>query len=305
MGIVDDLREQDRSISEPWEPLTLRLDGVEQQLTRLTTSAKELSDYVKAMDEAHTSKLSLLSTSPRSEPLSTLLPDDESRTRLGEIERTLAVVAQLLSQSEAVKLPDGSVVSRSELGAYLMMEQLKASMTDLTSTSSALVAEVHKKAQLRVDSDKVATAVANRVLNDYGERVETGLRAHEARIASLAEVQVSQAAVRLAETVAAAEQLEHTLRGLRRTITWHGIGNTALAMLPFSLAILAVAFGLRGVGEMAGVGPIFSWIWDAFESTDVWWGKALIGLVGLTLTGALAGAVLRLGKWISDKYRGW
>jgi hypothetical protein len=186
-----------------------------------------------------------------------------------------------------------------------MMQRLERTMNTLSSTSSELAREVHEKAQLRVDADKVAAAVADRTLTEYDKRVEAALRAQEVRMASVGEVQASRALEQLAEAVAASQSSERKLEALRQALTWGGVGNVALALLPFCLATLTVALGMWGAGAMLGVGPIFGWIWASFESADLWWTKLSIGLGGLTLASAVGWAVFKSGTWVADKYRGW
>jgi hypothetical protein len=75
--------------------------------------------------------------------------------------------------------------------------------------------------------------------------------------------------------------------------------------MPISLAFLAVALVLWGVGGVVGVGPIFGWVWHSFEAVDQWWAKVLIALGGLGMAAAMGSVVLKVGRWVQDAYRGW
>lgn len=134
MSVLKNLQEQ-QSSSPTSNPSTPRLDAIEQQLNKLTTAVSELAQYVKVMDEAQTGKLTALTSQQREQPSKPQL-DDETRSRITEIEKTLAAVASQLSSSEAVKLPDGSSVRRSDLDAHAMMTGIERQLAT-TAQSSA------------------------------------------------------------------------------------------------------------------------------------------------------------------------
>ncbi|WP_431696550.1 hypothetical protein [Kocuria rhizophila] len=63
---------------------------------------------------------------------------------------------------------------------------------------------------------------------------------------------------------------------------------------------LSVVLGL--VGQVFGLGPIFTWIWASFEAAQVWWAKLLIAVGGLGLATGLAWLVWRAGRWLAGRF---
>ena len=126
MGALDRIKQADeqQKTTELLENLISQHDADRQQIERLTKTVADLISYVKVMDEEQTIRLDRLSTSRQHELPSTLPLDAETKKRLNEIEKTLSAVAQQLSSSEVVKLPDGSSVTRADLAAYTMTQKI-------------------------------------------------------------------------------------------------------------------------------------------------------------------------------------
>ena len=98
--------------------------------------------------------------------------DAETKKRLNEIEKTLSAVAQQLSSSEVVKLPDGSSVTRADLAAYTMTQKISEELKTTTSASADLAEAVRKRGHVRIDTGKL-TEHAVKVLDDrLAEAVE-------------------------------------------------------------------------------------------------------------------------------------
>ena len=193
MSALDKLKEQ-QSVSETSAVLTSRLDAVEQQTKQLTEVVNSVNGFLKAMDEAQTAALKRLekSTSQQHEPPSQTPPDAETKKRLAEIEKTLSAIAEQLSASGAIKLPDGEVVKRSDLDSYTMMTSLRSRLEATTTALAELTKTVGSGRTVRVDVNRLNDH-AVKVLDDRlaravevpVSRIESTLDDFEQRVATI------------------------------------------------------------------------------------------------------------------------
>ncbi|WP_133161107.1 hypothetical protein [Microterricola pindariensis] len=175
----------------------------------------------------------------------------------------------------------------------------------MTSSVDQLAVAVKSKARVSVDADKVAAVVVGQVAAASEKRVAALFDAQEQRLAALGAEQSTQVAMRLQEAIAVLAKAEARMERLPRALKWRGVGNVALALLPFALVALVFAQLLDMAGGIFGVGPLFGWAWDSFASVPEWWQKLLIALTTLTFAGAAIWLVLKLGKVVAEAYKGW
>lgn len=321
MGLLDTIKEQDerQQNSEMLERLTSTLPAVEQQLTKLTKSVADLTTFVRIMDEQQDTRLGNLSTLRAPEPPSSLPLDDATKNRLSEIEKALAIIAEQLSASEAVKLPDGHSVRRSELDAHAMVLKIEKQLQTTTSASVELAETVRRRGVIRVDVARLSQQVISVLDVRLAAAVEPSVARLEARLAewetrSASSItqrmvdtssEVERVVARIEDAVRAAGRAERRVDAMTTRTTWTTLGRLCLALVPFSAVLLVVGGLAFGALQALGVGPLLSWAWTAFESADEWWAKALIA--GGTLGGiALSGAVIwKLGLKLADQYRRW
>jgi hypothetical protein len=321
VGLLDTIKEQDerQQSSEMLERLTSTLPAVEQQLTKLTQSVADLTTFVRIMDEQQDTRLNSLSTSLPPEPPSGLPLDDATKSRLIEIENTLAAIAKQLSASEAVKLPDGHFVRRSDLDAHTMMLRLEEQVEATTSASNELADSVRKRGVIRVDAARLSQQAIDVLDARLAVAVEPSVSRLEARLAEwesrtaltiterMADTssEVERIVARVEDAVHAAGKAERRVNAMTTRMTWNTAGRLCLALVP-SAAVLLVLGGLTvGAVQALGVGPLLGWAWSAFEVADAWWAKALIA--GGTIGGiVLSSAVIwKLGLKLADQYRRW
>ena len=297
MSVLSKLQEQ--QTSETSSPSTSRLDAVEQQLSKLTKAVSDLTGFVKTVDEQQDLRLARLSTSLQHEPPSTLQLDAETKSRLSEIERTLAAVASQLSRSEAVKLPDGSSVRRSDLDALSMMKSVNDTLATMSLSSAELAEAVTKRGTIRIDTDKVNGHFAGqldgrlqRALAPAVARVEAVLAGFEARVATVgadrtvsATREVEAVLAKADEVVAAVRAAEGRVERLSGRVTWTAVGRLGLALLPLAAMLLIVGGLVGGIGYAAGFGPLLGWAWDAFTASQAWVRTALIAVGTLSEPG--------------------
>lgn len=288
-----------------------KLDALEQQLTQVTIAVERLTGFVRICDVETTKLLERMPTLEQLEQLSTQ-PDDEMTTRLVAIEKTLAAVANKLAEDGAVRLPDGSSALRSQLEAHAMMMRVCGEMKVLSSNFDKVTTEVARKNHVTLNHEKVAALMAGRVATSIDEtmtRTESNVAAmladHEARLTSLTSELENRAVSSIKSAVARLEASESRLSERLKTLTWRGIGQLSLALIPFALVAWALAAVLGLAGEVFGVGPIARWVWDLFVVAPEWWQKLLLAGVALGAGAALIWLVCRLGMWLADKFRGW
>lgn len=310
---------QDQQDSEKLASLTLRLDAVEDQIRELTKSVNATSGFLKAMDEAQTAAIKQLKglISQQHEQRSQTQLDDETKNSISEIEKTLSVLAETVSDNRVVTLSDGSKVSASELQALSMMKQINEQTTTLTSALDELKKTVGNGRTVRVDMSKLseyAVGVLDERLSvaveERVQRIESTLDGYEQRVADIGAQKVAETAQKVAEVsdkankvFASLERNERRLEDLEGRIPWTTVGKAAIAVLPLFASLLLVGGLVWGVGSMFGIGPLFSWAWASFTAASLWWQKMLIALGTLGAAALFVWAVLRVSRWIYEELR--
>ncbi|WP_241179597.1 hypothetical protein [Pseudoclavibacter albus] len=272
----------------------------------------ELTSFVQICDQETGKRLDRLPTSRELERISTPQLDVETKKRLSEIEKTLASLAEVVTDQRAVMLPGGQRVSASQLEAYAMVERVCDEMKALISSFDKVTSEVARKNHVTLNHEKVAALMAGRVASSIEAsmtRTEANVAAmladHEARLTALTSDLENRATASIKGAVDRLEASESRLSERLKTLTWRGIGQLSLALVPFALVAWALAAVLGLAGEVFGVGPLARWAWGLFEAAPEWWQKLLLAGVALGAGAALIWLVYRLGRWLSDKYRGW
>lgn len=314
MGALDRIKQADeqQKTTELLEALISQRDADRQQIERLTKTVADLTGYVKVMDEEQTKRMNHLSTSPRLELPSTLPLDAETRKRLNEIEKTLSSVAQQLSSSEVVKLPDGSSVTRADLAAYSMTAKISEELKMTASASADLAEAVRKRGHVRIDTDRL-TEHAVKVLDDRlakavevpVQRVEKTVEGLEERVVRLGTEKLAEVTDRAREVVSAVGRAERRVERLSAKVTWATVGRMCLALLPFTVAFIMLTGMVGGITQMLGLGPLLGWAWDSFAAASAWWAKALIALAALGGCALFGWLLWWLGKKLYESYRGW
>jgi len=314
MGALDRIKQADeqQKITTTLEALISQRDADRQQIAKLTETVKDLTEYVKFMDEEQTKRTDRLSTSRQLELPSTLPLDAGTKKRLNEIEKTLSAVAQQLSSSEVVKLPDGSSVTRADLAAYSMTTKISEELKSTTSASADLAEAVRKRGHVRIDTDKL-TEHAVKVLDDRLakavevpiQRTEQTIAALEERVGRLGTEKLAEVTGRAHEVVSAVGRAERRVEQLSARVTWTSVGRMCLALLPFTVAFIMLTGVVGGITQMLGLGPLLGWAWESFAAASAWWAKALIALAALGGCALFGWLLWWLGKKLYESYRGW
>lgn len=310
---------QDQQDSETLASLTLRLDAVEDQIRELTKSVNATSGFLKAMDEAQTAAIKQLKglISQQHEQRSQTQLDDETKNRISEIEKTLSMLAETVSDNRVVTLSDGSKVSASELQALSMMKQINEQTTTLTSALDELKKTVGNGRTVRVDMSKLseyAVGVLDERLSvaveERVQRIESTLDGYEQRVADIGAQKVAETAQKVAEVsdkankvFASLERNERRLEDLEGRIPWTTVGKVAIAVLPLFASLLLVGGLVWGFGSMVGIGPLFGWAWASFTAASLWWQKMLIAAATLGGAALFIWVVLRVSRWIYEELR--
>ncbi len=317
MSALDKLKEQ--QASDTSAALMSRLNAVEEQTQKLTRAVNEAIGFLKAMDEAQSAELTRLSRSisqQHEQPSLTQL-DDETKNRISEIEKTLSAIAKQLSASGAVKLSDGSTVKQSDLDSYNMMKQLSAQMTKMTTVLAELKQVVGNGRTVRIDVNRLSEHAVGvlddrlaRAVKEPIQRLEHTLDEVEQRVAAIGTQKAAEAAQAVEKVTDKADELvqavghaERRMEALEGRMTWTAVGRVCLALLPLFAALILVGGLVWGVGNMFGIGPLFSWAWASFAAASLWWQKALIALGTLSAAGLFVLLVLRVSQWIYDELR--
>lgn len=321
MGLLDTMKQADeqQSTTEMLEVWTSKLPAVEQQLSKLTKTVADLTAFVRVMDEQQEARLKRLSTSQQHEQPSRPQLDDETRSRIAEIEKTLAAVASQLSSSEAVKLPDGSSVRRSDLDAHAMMTGIERQLATTAQSSAELAEAVKKRGRVVIDTAKLeqhavkvldarlAKAVAPSVRG-----IEQTLAGFERQAAELGAQRTVAAAQEVERVVAKADEVLAGVRGAERRlaalegkVAWTAVGRMCLALLPLAATLLVLGGLTMGTAYALGLGPLLGWAWSSFAAANAWWHKALIALGTLTGLTVFARSVWWVAKRLADDFGRW
>ncbi|MDY3679588.1 MAG: hypothetical protein SO046_10310 [Actinomyces urogenitalis] len=320
MSALEKLKEQQQA-SDMSAVLMSRLEAVEEQTRELTEAVNKVSGFLKAMDEAQTAELKRLSgsISQQHEQPSQPQLDDETKSRLSEIEKTLAAVAKQLSASGAVKLSDGTEVKRSDLDAFTMMKNLKSQQETVTTSLDELTKTVGNGRTVRIDMNRLseyAVGVLDERLAQAVEgpvqRVENTLDEVEQRVAVIGTQKASEAAQAVErvtdkadELVASVGRAERRLEALEGRMTWTAVGRVCLALVPFAAVLLVLGGLTMGSFYTLGFGPLLGWAWGSFEAASTWWAKGLIAVATLGGVAGFTALVLRLAGRLRDEFGSW
>lgn len=314
MGALDRIKQADeqQKTTELLEALISQHDADVQQIAKLTKTVADLTEYVKVMDEEQTKRMDRLSTSQQPELPSTLPLDAETRKRLNEIEKTLSAVAQQLSSSEVVKLPNGSSVTRADLAAYSMTARISEELRTTASASADLAEAVRKRGHVRIDTGKL-TEHAVKVLDQRlakaveapVQRIEQTVAGLEERVVRLGTEELAEVTDRAHEVVSAAGRAERQVERLSAKVTWATVGRMCLALIPFTVAFIMLTGMVGGITQMLGLGPLLGWAWDSFAAASVWWAKGLIAFAAVGGCALFGWLLWWLGKKLYESYRGW
>lgn len=191
-----------------------------------------------------------------------------------------------------------------------MMKQINEKMTTLTTTSENLAKEVHEKRRTKLDAEKVAEVMSQRVTQHFDHAVQEPVDALRSDLQGIREEMGTLGTERLSEIHRAVEkslselnEARRNIEAIERRVTFVGISRLALAVLPLFASLLLVGGLVWGVMSMFGIGPLFGWAWALFTAASLWWQKLLIAAA--TLGGAVffVWAVLRVSRWIYEQLR--
>lgn len=286
MPLMDSLKEHDQQ-----QEMASRLDEL---TSRIEAMSSQLSDLVQRGDDS--AMLTGISAS------------------LTEIARTLDDVSKLLGRSEAVKLPDGSSMRRSDISAYEMMTTLSTQIQAMISSSDELAEAVTSRGRVRVviDTDEVtARALAQlddrlgRAIDSRAARVEETLDRFEHRVVKIGQDQVEAATKRAQEVVRAAQHTSDRIDRLAGRLTWTTVGRICIALTPLALVVVVVGSLVSGAFYVVGAGPLLGWAWDSFRAAPTWWGKVLIATGTLGGIAGFSAVLWWLTKKVDEQFRGW
>ena len=291
------------------EETAAALEAIVQNQEKIARSQKDVISVVSQLRiELEQTQRSMKQSASSTSPDASEGKLDAIVARQEKQEAAISKLIELLSQTEAIKLPSGETVARGELESLRLTRSTNEELRATTAALAEVQAEVRKGHVVRLDEDKVAGRLSRNLdqsLRDLDSRMEAALTAQEARLEGIGQARAAAVAAELTEAARRLERAEDRVRSLQRAITWQGVGRVALALVPFAVVGLVLAGTLGLLGTAFGVGPLLGWAWSSFEAATAWWAKALIA------AGALGGAslavwlVARLGRKVSDAYRGW
>lgn len=265
-----------------------QLKRIEELLLAVVESQASLRKGLTSVEQemiTRTNELkSLTQTSEVSLPDSLTSDVNEIKKTLNAQSETLSALGETVSDKRVVKTSDGSSVSSSELQAHSMMKQLSSDLTKTTTALDELKHVVGNGRTVRVDIDRLSAhtvRVLDQRLSQAVEapikRVESTLEGFEHRVASLGADKISEAAQRLDQTLAKAEEVvtavsrtERLLEVLEGYLTWTTIGRICLLLVPLAMVLVILGGLTMGAFYALGFGPLLGWAWGSFEAATSW-----------------------------------
>ena len=306
MSALDKFKQEQQTLDTS-QALTLRLDALEEQTRELTKEVNAVSGSLRAMDEAQTAELKRARTSISRLPeqSSSTQVDDETKSRLSEIEKTHAVVAKQLSASGVVKLSDGSEVKRSDLDSFSMMKSLQSRLETTTTPLDELAAQVKAKSHVTLNAEKVADVMSRRQhgVQEPVQGLWSDLEGFREEMTTLGSQKLTEVRTAVEESLSSLSETRRNIEATERRVTFVGISRLDLAVLPLFASLLLVGGLVWGLGSMFGIGPLFGWAWGTFIAASAWWAKALIAAATLAGAALFVWLVMRVSQWIYDELR--
>ena len=291
------------------EETAAALEAIAQNQEKIARSQKDVVSVVSQLRiELEQAQRSMKQSAGSTRPAACEKRLDEIVARQGKQETAISKLIELLSQTELIQLPSGESATRGELESLRLTRSTNEELRATTAALAEVQAEVRRGHVVRLNEEKVIEYVSRNLdasMRERDKRLEASFSGYEERLASIGADQVDLMEEHLAKAARRLERTEDRVRSLQRAITWQGVGRVALALVPFAVVGLVLAGTLGLLGTAFGVGPLLGWAWSSFEAASAWWAKALIA------AGALGGAslavwlVARLGRKVSDVYRGW
>lgn len=236
---------------------------------------------------------------------------DGMSERVGKLTKLVSEIGSTLSDEQQVQIADGTSVKKSDLDALKIARETSEKLEGWSSEIEKLRVEVSRKSQLKVDESKVAGVITDRleaeidtVVTKSTERLQERLGEHMTRLEAASTEKLDETLEKLERATAAFEKFEGKAARLGASLTWKGIGRVAAAAVPMLLVLLVLAITVGAAGQMLGLYPIYSWVWESFEAAEAWWAKLLIALGGVGSAAGLLALALFGGKKLSDIYRG-
>ena len=296
MGIRDRLELQQREQNEQQQILEVlsdfhgRLDGIEMnQKEVVSTTNASTQSIIRIWTELEQMRQLM---QPR--PHSGASVNESVGKTLKTLANTQKEILEVLSGSGARLLPGGSTISAYDISADAWTQSLAEQIQDVTRTSLRLADEIHRKRTVDIDYEKLATYLVPRLSVEMASQ-EKAVRMAWADAAApvLDELKTSRAALREtgAQIDTDVKRFNDQIRKLRRTFTWHEVGQIGAALLPFTLAITVVFGVAQTVWAAFGFRPILQTIWASFAAAEVWYWK-------LAIAGAAFGSLTVLG-WLT------
>ena len=200
-----------------------------------------------------------------------------------------------------------------------MMQSLQCRLETTTMALGELKHVVGNGRTVRVDINRLSdytVRVLDQRLSQAVEaplkRVESTLEGFEHRVASLGADKISEAAQRLDQTLAKAEEVVTTvsrtechLEALEGHLTWTTVGRICLALVPLAMVLVILGGLTMGAFYALGFGPLLGWAWGSFEAASSWWAKGLIALTTLSGVAGFGAVVWRLGERLREEFGTW
>ena len=172
--------------------------------------------------------------------------------------------------------------------------------------NSKLADEIHRKGTVNIDHEKLAAHLTPRLSDELAVRekaIQTAWVDATARVLEGLEnshAALSATGVRVTSEV---KRAGDQVGKLRRTVTWHTVGQIGATFLPFAL-VTGVVFGMaQTLWAAFGLQPILQTVWGYFVEAQEWYWKITIAASTFLMLAAFSWLIVRLGKNLHEWYR--
>lgn len=196
---------------------------------------------------------------------------------------------------------------------FAIEETVKEELKALPSTSQP---SVNRSSQ--IESVESRLSEIESTLRVFAQSLD-GKQLQSASQSLIAEAQMNRAATasateKLQSLAEDSQKLMHRVGGavqrIESRLGWVAAGRMALALIPVGAIALMILALIVPVGQVLGVGPLFSWAWSVVWDSSVFWVWRVF--MALATLGALAGfgwcvarVAVPFSVWLDARVRSW
>lgn len=280
--------------AETLNSILAALEGQNSRIDALARQQKSLAGFVKTMNEQLLGSDEVQGALPKISAELTSTSPQPASTESSESSDALSGIASTLAGMSTVLNGDSLKTSASES---------KAATDRLQGTAEKVIGSATKFEKAAASAQKTWAATI----------ADTGSKANEAIETvrdTVAEVAADQITSRTSAAVERADRLLTVVGRVETRIGWLIVGRLAMSLVPVAVIALMVLGLLWPIGQVLGIGPIYSWAWSIVWDPQLFWvWRVLMALAALGSLLGLGRLIMHFGArytaWMDDRVKRW